>query len=194
MNTQRLFIAITIPEHLRLSLMSAQHRLQRELANYPLRWVRPEGIHLTIKFLGETEASRITAIVASLKQISVRHASFELSIGGLGMFPNAKRPSVLWIGVNDETHRLQRLVADVDEAMAKLGWQREKQPFRGHLTLARVKKYAGKRERLNLGKAVLALDDYARLGSLPVSRLTIMRSRLDPGGAVYSEIATIDLA
>lgn len=194
MQSQRLFIAINLPSDLLTALTAAQRQLQRKLAAYPLRWSRPEGIHLTLKFLGDTHPARIPEITDALNRVSVKHASFELPVGGLGMFPNARRPNVLWVGVADEAHRLQHLAADVDKALAKLGWQREKRPFSGHLTLARVKKQAGNRERRAMGETVMALRGYEKLGVLPVQTIHIMRSQLRPDGAVYTEAGRVTIS
>jgi len=193
METQRLFIAINLPEDLLDALTTAQHRLQRKLAGYPLRWSRPEGIHLTLKFLGDTDPARIPAINEALMRIAERHAPFDLSVGGLGMFPNARRPNVLWVGVEDAAHYLRYLAADVDKAMARLGWQREKRPFNGHLTLARVKKHAGNQDRRTIGDIVVGLQGYERLGALSVQTLHLMRSQLRPDGAIYTEVQVIPL-
>jgi len=194
MTLQRLFIAINLPEDLLARLTSTQRQLQRKLAAHPLRWSRPEGIHLTLKFLGDTDPARIPEITDALSRVAAKHAPFELPVGGLGMFPNARRPSVLWVGVADEAHRLRHLAADVDKALSKLGWQREKRPFSGHLTLARVKKQAGNQERRALGEAVTGLQGYKKLGLLPVQSIFIMRSQLRPGGAIYTEVQKIELS
>ena len=189
----RLFIAINLPPELLAALQTAQRQLQRKLASHPLRWSRPEGIHLTLKFLGDTDVARIDAIVEALAAVTGRHAAFELPVGGLGMFPNARRPNVLWAGVADEARKLQKLAGDVDKAMARLGWPREKRAFKGHLTLARVKKYAGSRERRELGEQVLSLRGYEKLGVLPVHTIHLMRSQLHPDGSIYTELRAIPL-
>ncbi len=191
METQRLFIAIHLSDALLATVTTTQRQLQRKLVGFPLRWTRPEGIHLTLKFLGDTDPARIPAISEALARAAARHAPFELNVGGLGMFPNVRRPNVLWVGVHDEAHRLRHLAADVDKAAVKLGWQREKRPFNGHLTLARVKKQAGNRERRALGEAVQGLRGYERLGTLPVQAIHIMRSQLRPDGAVYTVVERI---
>jgi len=193
MPTHRLFIAITLPAPLLDTLTGVQQRLQRQLARYPLRWVRPEGIHLTLKFLGETDAARIDDLKHALQAVATHYTAFELSVGGLGMFPHARRPSVLWVGVQDEQHRLQKLAADIDKAVAGLGWKPEKKPFTGHLTLARVKRQASNPQRRALGQQVAGLRGYARVGVLPVQRVCIMRSQLRAGGAVYTEVACVTL-
>jgi 2'-5' RNA ligase len=194
MTTYRLFIAINLPPPLLDALQMAQRRLQRQLANYPLRWARPEGIHLTLKFLGETEVSRLDAVIEAMELTASRHAPFEIPVGGLGMFPHARRPSVLWVGVEDEAQRLRRLAADIDRAMARLGWTRERRPFNGHLTLARVRKEAGSGIRRQLGDQVLALRGYEKLGVLPVHTVHLMRSQLHPDGSIYTDLHAAVLA
>ena len=193
MEMYRLFIAINLPADLLQRLTQVQQQLQRRLANYPLRWSRPEGIHLTLKFLGDTNPARIPEITSALHSLAQRHESFELGVGGLGMFPNTRRPSVLWIGVNDSEHHLRRLAADVDKTMARLGWQKEKRPFAAHLTLARVKKNAGNRERRQLGEVVASLQGYTHLGKLPIHSFQLMRSQLHPAGAIYTTLSTIPM-
>ena len=193
MEKQRLFIAVNLPEDLLEVLITVQRQLQRKLASYPLRWSRPEGIHLTLKFLGDTDPARIPAITEALTRVAERYAPFELPVGGLGMFPNARRPNVLWMGVEDETHQLRHLAADVDKAMARLGWQREKRPFSGHLTLARVNKHAGNQERRALGETVDGLQGLDRLGALSVQAIYLMRSQLRRDGAIYTEVQAIPL-
>lgn len=187
----RLFIAINLPPDLLNVLTQVQRQLQRKLAAFPLRWSRPEGIHLTLKFLGDTDPARVPEIIEVLHRFMQRREPFDLSVGGLGMFPNARRPSVLWVGVDDREHHLRHLAADVDKAMARLGWRREKRPFNGHLTLARVKKHAGNRERRALGETVAALQGYDQLGTIPVQSIHLMRSELRPDGAIYTEVQAI---
>lgn len=194
MEMQRLFIAITLPDDLRKALSVARRQLQRKLTAYPLRWAPIENMHLTLKFLGDTDPARIDAIVKNLNRVAARHRAFSLAVGGLGVFPDAKRPRVLWVGVRDDDRRLLHLAADVDRALAKSGWQREKRPFSGHLTLARVKKMARNSERRALGEHVATLRGYEKLGVLPVTALHLIRSQLQPNGAIYTDLARISLA
>jgi len=192
-NQQRLFIAITLPDDLLEGLADVQARLKRKLARYPLRWVRPEGIHLTLKFLGDTDPARIPEIVAALEARASAQAPFQVAVGGLGMFPNARRPSVLWVGMQDEQRHLQRLARQIDKAMTKLGWQPEKKAFTAHLTLARVQRHASNGERRALGQEVTDLRGFERVGVLSVRRVCIMRSHLRPGGAVYNHVHCVEL-
>jgi 2'-5' RNA ligase len=189
----RLFIAITLPPDLLQRLGDIQNRLRQCLTGLPLTWTRPEGIHLTLKFLGETDPRRVEAIVARLRAVAATQRPFVVPVDGLGCFPDRRRPQVLWVGVDDPDAALQRLAAAVDTAMADLGWEREKRPFTGHLTLARVKRDAGNEERRRIGEQLTAFA-LPSPGLLPVQALHLMRSQLDPGGAIYSEVAAVPFA
>ena len=189
----RLFISINLTPELLATLTDLQNQLKRQLASQPLRWARPEGIHLTLKFLGDTETDRIEAIVRALGQTVEPHQPFELGIGGLGCFPNQRKPRVLWVGVQDPDEQLRRLTAGVDDAMAGLGWKRENRPYTGHLTLARVKKYANNQDKQALSELLSSVDVEDRLGVLPVQTIHLMRSQLRPDGAVYTSLITTPL-
>ena len=189
----RLFISINLTPDLLAALTDLQSQLKRQLASQPLRWTRPEGIHLTLKFLGDTETGRIEEIVRALGQAVEPHQVFELSIGGLGCFPNQHKPRVLWVGVQDPGERLRRLAASVDNAMSGLGWKRENRPYTGHLTLARVKKYANNRDKQALVELLSTVEVSDRLGVLPVRTVHLMRSQLRTEGAVYTSLITTSL-
>ncbi len=189
----RLFISVDLPPDFLEKLRSTQNQLKRTLANYPLRWTRPEGIHLTLKFLGDTDPARIDDIVTTLTQVVDSHPPFEISAGGLGCFPNPNKTSVLWIGVKDRDKRLQKLTASIDDATNSLGWQRERRPFSGHLTLARVQRYAKNPERRDLGQQLSTLGVPQDMGIIPVDEIHLVRSQLNPQGAIYTSLATLQL-
>lgn len=189
----RLFISVNLPPELLLGLTDLQNSLKRQLSSAPLRWSRAQGIHLTLKFLGDTDPARIDSIVAGLSRAFEQQQAFEIDIGGLDGFPNTRNPNVLWVGVHDDDGRLRRLAADVDAAMSGLGWQRQRRPFSGHLTLARVQKQAGGSERRALGERLAALDAPADLGTLPVRQIHLMRSQLQPSGSIYTALAEINI-
>ena len=189
----RLFISINLPPDLLAALTQVQDDLKRQLAAYPLRWSRPQGIHLTLKFLGNTDPARVQAIVGAIAAASAGVAPFDIGIGGLGCFPNPRTPRVLWVGVEEPTGALARLAADVDEQMAALGWQREKRPFSPHLTLARTRKDILSTQRRALGEALAALRYPVDLGHFRAEHVHLMRSQLHPGGAIYTSLARVAL-
>ncbi|MCP4168028.1 MAG: RNA 2',3'-cyclic phosphodiesterase [Chloroflexi bacterium] len=189
----RLFISVDLPPDFLEKLRGTQNQLKRSLANYPLRWTRPEGIHLTLKFLGDTDPARIDDIVAILTQAVDPHPPFEISAGGLGCFPNPNKTSVLWIGVEDRDKRLQKLAASIDNATNSLGWQRERRLYSGHLTLARVQRNAKNPERRHLGQQLSTLGVPQNMGIISVDEIHLMRSQLNPQGAIYTSLATLQL-
>jgi 2'-5' RNA ligase len=156
-----------------------------------VRWVRPRGIHLTLKFLGEVPASQIEAIAEAMREACTPYAPFSVSIGGMGCFPNPRRPRVVWVGVDEPSGTLVRLQREVDRALKSLGYPPERRKFSPHLTLGRVRG----RDR----QALQALGEYVSraqvaVGEMQVTSLSLMRSDLLPGGAVYTELATAALS
>ncbi len=194
----RLFISANLPPEMVRAIADVQNQLKRRLGQQPLSWTRPDGIHLTLKFLGDTDPARVESIVAGLRAAVSTHPPFTLTVAGLGCFPNARQPNVIWVGVQDPDRALQRLAASVDAATARLGWEKEKRPFTGHLTLARVKREAGNDQRRIIGEAIgEAIGSFPlahALGPLPVSAIHLMRSELNPSGSIYTELASAPLA
>jgi 2'-5' RNA ligase len=187
----RTFIAVELDAALRTQLGDLQARLQEAFPPRLVRWVRPEGIHLTLKFLGDTPAAQVAQIAEAMCAACEGHALFAISVGGMGCFPNVRRPRVLWVGVEEPTGALSRLQADVERALQPLGYPRERRGFSPHLTLGRIRG----RDR----DAVEALGAYVararvRLGAMEVDEVHLIRSELLPGGAVYSPLAAAHLA
>ncbi len=133
----RTFIALELPsEAIRLA-SDLQERLARE--GLKLRWVRPNNIHLTIRFLGEIAPERAEAVAAVLPEIAQGVAPLDLSLQGMGVFPGIRRPNVLWLGLGGQIDRLSQMHARLEDRLEALGMPRESRPFRAHLTLARIK-------------------------------------------------------
>jgi len=186
----RLFVAIDLPEDVRESLGRLQSDLRRH--DLPgLRWTRPEGVHLTLKFLGETPASSLAAIEGALAR-AVRGAQpFRLALGAPGTFGNRRGPRVLWVDVEGDVKPLQQLQAAVERELAAAGFAPEERGFSPHLTLARVPQPPppGLAERISRALAAVA----APRGEIEVTEVVLMRSRLQPGGAVHSRVAVFPL-
>ena len=171
-------------------LGNLQARFRQDLPPRLVRWVRPQGIHLTLKFLGEILASKVDTVSVAMVGACAAYAPFSLSIRGLGCFPNLRRPRVLWVGVEEPTGVLAALQRDVERALAPLGFPPETRPFSPHLTLGRVK--GGARGKIEvLGDAVGRTK--ARVGEMPVAAIHLMRSDLLPGGAVYTALSVARL-
>jgi 2'-5' RNA ligase len=182
----RLFIAIELPAGVLATLNDLRHDLQREPALARLRWVRPEGIHLTLKFLGETPAERCPEIEAAVGR-SVRGVPpFELQLGKLGTFGNRKSPRVLWVDLGGDVETLAELQSQVEAELGPLGFPDDGRPFSPHLTLARVPPELAAEAAHPLADAVASHD--APRGSIHAEELSLMRSDLQRGGAVYSQL------
>jgi len=191
MATIRCFIAIELSQELRDRVAAIQASLQRDEWSDQVRWVRPENVHLTLKFLGNVPEERITAINQAIREAIavVGVVPFTLRVVGLGAFPNFRRPAVIWVGVEDGIERLLRLQEGIEAAMERLGFQREDRPFHPHLTLGRVNRRASSGYRRKLGEALQARQ-VGEIGYMRVEEISLMRSQLHPQGAIYTQLAT----
>ena len=176
----RLFVAINFPRQLCESVWRAAAPLREH--RYPVKWVTPESMHLTLKFLGPVDSGREAAIAAALAQVAARAKPFPLPLGGLGAFPSAQRPRVVWAGC-EAVPPLELLQHDVERAMHEQGFALEGRPFRPHLTLGRVRDGAMPREFADLPGQLerLAFD-----ADCLVSSLDLMESTLSSKGSVYA--------
>jgi len=188
-NFVRLFVAIELPAEVREALDRLQHELQRRGLE-KLRWVRPEGIHLTLKFLGETPAERVPAISEALAEAVGSVAAHELRLGGLGTF-GGSRPRVLWLDLGGDVEAVRALQERVEAAMAGLGFEREGRAWSAHLTLARVRPETAREAASVIAAAFRGVD--APSGVIAVREVALMRSALAHGGAVYERIAAFPL-
>lgn len=173
----RAFIAIELPEDARRALGETERRLAEQLPQ-GVRWVRPELIHLTLRFLGDTAVAKLPALAAALDALGAQHAPFALALREVGCFPNRKRPRVIWAGLDSQLAPLQALKRDLDEALVPLGWGVEDRPFQPHLTLGRVKD-----SRLLQG---VAWQVDVEPVSVPVTAVVLMESELTRVGPIYT--------
>jgi 2'-5' RNA ligase len=150
--------------------------------------VRPEGIHLTLKFLGEVPARRLEAIERVLARAVREPFRFSVQMAKLGSFGGSTGLRVVWVGLEGEVEGLVRLAARVDAALEPLGFPRERRPFAAHLTLARVKEGASPQDRRRLFELVRSLEPPS-LPALTLDVVSLMRSTLEPGGARYQCLA-----
>lgn len=190
--TLRLFIAIELPPATRDAIGALLARLRREMPSDALRWVRPEGIHITLKFLGVTPERQADEVAAALREVAARGRPLRLQPGGLGSFGGRRNMRVVWLGVGGETDALAALASSVDEAVAPFGFERERRRFAAHLTLARVRETAPLDERARLHAALAAIDTPA-FTPFTAGHLSLMRSTLSPSGARYDALATFRL-
>jgi 2'-5' RNA ligase len=187
----RAFIAIELPSQIRAALSQLQGSL-RTSKNTSVKWVNPEGIHLTLKFLGNVDEAEVPALTKALSEAVKGVAPFSLQLGDPGAFPGNQAPRVVWVGVEGDIEPLRSLHNNIDRVLTPLGFPPEKRAFSPHLTLGRVREEASPAEKRRLGENVAALKAEAKL-SFKVESLSLMRSRLTREGAFYSCLATFAL-
>lgn len=188
----RLFIAVELPESWSEALAATQAALRRRGLER-LRWVRPEGIHLTLKFLGNVDERRVPELTEALTRAASGVSPFRLSLAGLGSFGPAARPRVVWVGVGGDLPALTRLWDAVETDVGNLGFPRERQRFAPHLTLARVPDDMPREVTGGIG-ATLGVISAPAAPPLAVTEVALMRSELGRGGARYTRLASVPLA
>ena len=181
----RLFVALDIAEEVRSRLGALLNELRR--SNPDVKWVKPESLHVTLKFLGEQPESKFQHISEALGAIRPP-GRFEMTLRGLGCFPNERRPRVFWVGV-EAPPQLGELAASVDEAMARLGIEREKRPFSPHLTLGRAREGGPPPAPGPLWTRHLA-DDF---GATAGNEFFLYQSKLSPAGSQYTRLRAFPL-
>jgi 2'-5' RNA ligase len=191
MESVRTFIAIELDPDVRTQVSKLQSRLKDDVPPGFVRWVRPEGIHLTLKFLGDTPADKLDEIARALQTASASHAPFSLHIAGIGCFPNPRRPRVIWLGVDEPGGTLERLYKAVERALTPLGHPPERRPFSPHLTLGRVKRGHSATDLEALGEYVTRAK--VSIGQMEVTFVHLIRSDLRPTGAIYTSLAKAPL-
>ncbi|MBE7551534.1 MAG: RNA 2',3'-cyclic phosphodiesterase [Anaerolineales bacterium] len=195
MTTIRSFIAIELSDEAHAALADLQSRLKRVAPAQIVRWTAPESIHLTLHFLGDIAPDTVSEISSLMEQVAAVHPPFTLTLGGLGCFPNTRRPRVVWAGVAGQTDILARLQGELGEKLKTLGFTLDTRPYSPHLTLGRVKDGVPQRQLAQLGQALEQTQPtVGSLAVLPVSEISLMKSELKSAGAVYTPLALARLA
>jgi len=177
----RLFIAIELPSNIIDGLRNVQEEL-KDKSNKP-SWAKPENIHLTLKFLGDTETGKIDSMVNILEGIAGKSFGFEISVKGVGTFPAAGNPRVIWVGIEENKDMLQ-LYNNIEEGLATLGFEKERRDFKPHLTLGRIK-FLNDRAGLKRGLEKVAGLNLARFA---VAGFALFKSTLTPEGAIHTRL------
>jgi 2'-5' RNA ligase len=183
----RLFVAVDLPPDVKRAIINTIDGLQRTLATTALRWVRPEGIHATLEFLGATAEERLPAIKHALAGCAEAAAPFDLTPLGVGSF-GGRDLRVIWIGLGGDEGALADLAEQVEDVLEPLGFPREQRAFNAHLTLARVRDDATPAERARLHDA-LSRFEAPRFPPFRVAEFVLMQSILGAGGAHYRPLA-----
>lgn len=185
--TIRTFIAFALPDHVK----SALGRLQEGLKSSGLKakWVRLQGIHLTLKFLGDMAVDQVDAVAAKMAQAVRGNGPLVLGAKGVGVFPNIRRPRVIWAGLAGDLEQLADLQRNITAALSEIGFAGEKRSFKGHLTLGRFK---GRTDSRQLAQALEEFSSF-ETQTFTAQQLVLFKSQLEPTGAVYSRLKTVPL-
>ena len=187
----RLFIAVDFPPDIIAKIARITAYLQAQLPGKVMKWVAPESLHLTLKFLGNVREDRLSELETCMKAALQGQPSFNISIEGMGMYPNARKPRVLWLGIKDPGnlgqihHQLATTLQDFDP-------EPEKRAFSPHLTIARIRQNGSPQAIQEAGK-ILSQFKVDSLGTLKVCTVRLYKSDLTPNGPIYTSLLSVPL-
>lgn len=189
MRTIRSFIAIPLAAEIQRDAVRLIDRLRQESDG--IKWVPADNLHLTLKFLGDVENTEVPQVCDVLHRIAAHFDPFDLVFAGTGGFPTIERPRVLWIGVQDQSGALCRLVGQLEAALADLGFKPEPRDYRPHLTLGRTR--SSRRRASDLLVEQIQEFENRDFGRMTVSEIRLMASFLDKRGPTYQVMDTVEI-
>lgn len=183
----RTFISIEIPEEIKNNIENVVNDLK--LALTPIKWVDKKNLHMTLKFLGWVEDRKIDGLINSVTGLVGGSGSVKLGFQGLGVFPDEKRPRVIWVGLSEGEERLRELADKIEDELAKQGYREEERGFSAHLTIGRVK------EKINVEalSSLIKENEKRKFGEFVAKHVSLMKSTLMRSGPVYEEVKQINL-
>ena len=186
MSSLRLFIAVDFSDEVaaRAAEVARQMRRTLEVPGTRITWAKPGNLHMTLKFLGDTDEELVPEVTRAMDEAAARHAPFRVRVRGAGGFPDMRRPRVLWLALEAGAGEMTRLAEDVDDALLAAGFPRDGRQFTPHLTVGRVK-VAGRGADFD---AAAARVDGRDAGACEIDRVTLYRSVLNPDGPVYTRL------
>jgi len=187
----RTFIAIELPEQIKHRLAELQTKLKE--SNTDVKWVNPENIHLTLKFLGEIDAVKSNQIIKVITEISSSFTPFQVSLANIGAFPKIEFARVIWVAIDTGNKEVKLLAQQLEERLDKLGIPKEDRPFSSHITIGRVR--SGKNSD-KLAKSLKESEDYFRKENIEFTAtgITLFKSTLSSSGPSYEALQIAKLA
>ncbi len=183
----RTFIAINMTNEIKELLGKIQIELKKAEAD--VKWVAPEGMHLTLKFLGNIFIGQLESVCQMVLEATSNFNQFQLSLSSLGAFPNLSSPKVVWVGIDKGKEECIQLAKQIDNNLNRLGFPVESKEFFPHLTLGRVKSPRGRNELL---KSITTLKTKS-FGQMSVTKVEVMGSQLTPKGSIYTTLRQLEL-
>jgi 2'-5' RNA ligase len=187
----RTFIALEIPPAIQSAIAHSTASLKNDLPKKIVRWVAPQNVHLTLKFLGDVSSTTLEHLAEALKREAALHRTFSMSVGGLGAFPTPRRVRVIWVGL-EAPPALETLRRGVETAAAQLGYAPEERSFSPHLTIGRVGQTVSASDLQRI-RTVLEATKVGALGTVRVEAVHIFKSDLQPGGSIYTHLYTLPM-
>ena len=187
LNKIRAFIGFKLPDNIRSSIKKIRESPAAD--QLKIRWVRPENIHLTLKFFGDIIVEDIERIDRAIADAAGRYAPISVSAKGIGVFPDMRRPRVVWLGIGGETDQVVKFQKAIDKNLRQIGFPEEKRRFSGHLTLGRVK---GKIDPQALSDVLTRFERF-ETDPFVLDRIILFQSELKPSGPEYIRLASAEL-
>ena len=185
----RAFIAIGLPQEIKDFLSQLQEELKATGAD--VKWVKPDNIHLTLKFLGEIDDKKLEKIIEIIDEAAKEKDKFQVRISSLGAFPKIDFPRVIWVGIDTPDKDIKQIAESLEEKIAKIGIPKEDRPFSSHITIGRTK------STLNREKLVQGLKNKVELGGKKLefyaTKITLFKSTLSPKGPIYEALKESNL-
>jgi len=178
----RLFIAVNLDEDLRKKIIPLVESFVKTGAD--VKWVKPENLHLTLKFLGEVKEDKVPTIEQVLTPLFANFGQFKVEFFGFGVFPNLSSPRVIWMGINQGKNELKELSEKIENSLVSLGFPKEKREFTAHLTLGRIRTLKGKESLVRKIEENLTTE----VGLQEVKKIYLMQSSLHPTGPTYKTV------
>jgi 2'-5' RNA ligase len=188
MSTLRTFVAVEMSPQVRSRAADLVERLR--VSQVKATWIKPDNMHLTLKFLGDTPENLIADVAQELTEAARGQQPFTIRVAGAGAFPDTRRPRTVWIGVQEGRQEICELAGRIEAALTRLGIRRERRSYSPHLTIARVRGSGPKQGEL--GQAVAANQDF-EAGTTSVAEVVLFASYLEPSGARYEALARAPL-
>ncbi len=177
----RLFIALPLPLEVEEYLSKIIFAFKQKKAG--INWVAPKNIHLTVKFLGESEDAKVPSITSAIDSVARAYPVLHATVDAVGAFPDMKRPRVIWAGMSGDIDKMAGVAIDIENAMSEFGFEKENRPFKPHLTLGRVKDVYGLSDLTTyLGSYNITPTD------LTLDKIVLFKSTLTPRGPIYDRL------
>lgn len=191
MNQIRVFIAVDLPPAIQESVEKQTAPLRRTLGDDLIRWVPAQNMHLTLKFIGNIATSHLDFLKQMLTQSVNSQRQFDLQVGGIGSFPNLKRPRVLWVGIHAPAD-LTSLQKNVEAGAVRLGYEKEERAFSPHLTLGRVRQNVSAADLQRI-RSALENTQIGRIGTATIEAVHLYKSDLHADGSIYTKLLSVPL-